>query len=422
MLRGTLRGNGVPPTEEPSFCRRRRGACVEAPQLRKTVVLSVQLPSIGHKVFGGLLRRSFAESEALDFHAYWTDEEREPWARVINQLLRSRLPIPWVMKRNLDLRRVRGELGYAFYARRLVQRMRHRFRVDVLHFHTQTAALLSTDLIRQIPTVITCDQTTMQAAPEWGAAWQWTHVPGFAVERFPFRAAAAVVPFSRWAAESVINGHGVDPRRVHVIPIGVVTSDFADIDRGRRFDGEARPMRLLFVGGDFRRKGGPLLVDVFLERFADRGVELHLVTPAPGIIKHPQIFVYPQVTAFSAEWKRLYAQADVFVLPTRWEAFGIVFVEAMAAGLPIVATSIGAIPEIVAENETGLLIERDAGRELGERIETLLDNASLRRRLGENGPPRVAALFEASKNAAKLAQVFGAVARRGGSERSPALT
>jgi starch synthase len=368
------------------------------------------MPSIGHKVFGGLLRRTFADSPTLDFHAYWTDEKREPWARIVNQSLRSRLPIPYLIERNLDFRRVRGELGYAFYGRRLVQRMSRRLPVDVLHFHTQTAALLSTDLMRRTPAVITCDQTAMQAAPEWGEAWQWTHAPGAAIERRAFRAAAAVVPFSQWAAAAVIAEHGVDPARVHVIPIGVVLSDFADIDRERRFHEEQRPFRILFVGGDFRRKGGPLLVDVFLERFAHRGVELHLVTPAPGIASHPQIFVHRGITAFSPEWKQLYAQADVFVLPTRYEAFGIVFVEAMAAGLPVIATSISAIPEIIGENETGLLIERDDGQALAERIEMLLDNAVLRRRLGENGPPRVTALFDAAKNAAKLGEVFRSAA------------
>jgi starch synthase len=387
------------------------GGEADAPRSAKIGVLSVALPSIGHKVFGGLLRRTFADSTTIDFRAFWTDEHREPYARVINQLLRARVPVGWAIERNVDFRRVRAELGYAFYARRLAQRMRRRFPVDVLHFHTQTAALLATDLMRQTPSVITCDQTAMQAALEWSAPWRWTHAPGIAIERAAFRAAAAVVPFSQWAAASVIDGHGVPAERVHVIPIGVQLSDFADIDRERRFGTHERPLRILFVGGEFARKGGPLLLDVFLERFASRGVELHLVTPTTGIPEHPQVFVYRDVRAFSPEWKRLYAECDVFVLPTRWEAFGIVFVEAMAAGLPVIATSISAIPEIIADGETGLLIPKDDGDALAQRLEALLGNAALRRALGENGPRRVAAHFDAEKNAARFEDVFRHIAR-----------
>jgi glycosyltransferase involved in cell wall biosynthesis len=388
---------------------------------RKVGVLSVQLPSIGHKVFGGLLRRAFAESETIDFRPFWTDEQREPWARVVNQTLRLRLPFPWAIERNADLRRFRGELGYAFYARRIVARMRRQFPVDVLHFHTQTAALLALDFMQQTPTVITGDQSAVQAALETESAWRWTHAPGIAVERAAVRAAAAIVSFSQWGAQSFIDDHGVDPARVHVIPVGVDLADFADIDRARRFAQTDRPLRILFVGHDFVRKGGPLLVRVFLERFAERNVELHLVTSAPGIVAHPKITVHRNVHAFSPEWKRLYADADVFVLPTRFEPFGIVFVEALAAGLPVIATSISAIPEIVADGEAGLLIPKDDAAALAERLEALLTNAELRRRLGENGPQRVAALFDGAKNADRLAKLFAAVAHRPGDSSGPEL-
>ena len=113
------------------------------------------------------------------------------------------------------------------------------------------------------------------------------------------------------------------------------------------------------------RKGGPLLVDVFLKRFADGDVELHLATAARDVPKHPDIFVHRNVTAYSTAWKELYANADVFAVPTYSEPFGIAFVEAMAAGLPVIGT-----------------------------------------RLGDNGAERARRLFDAEKNMEALAGVF----------------
>ncbi len=154
------------------------------------------------------------------------------------------------------------------------------------------------------------------------------------------------------------------------------------------------------------RKGGPLLVDVFLKRFADGDVELHLATAARDVPKHPDIFVHRNVTAYSTAWKELYANADVFAVPTYSEPFGIAFVEAMAAGLPVIGTDVCAGREITAVGETGYLIQRGNGRELGRYLEELLSREDLRKRLGDNGAERARRLFDAEKNMEALAGVF----------------
>jgi glycosyltransferase involved in cell wall biosynthesis len=96
-----------------------------------------------------------------------------------------------------------------------------------------------------------------------------------------------------------------------------------------------------------------------------------------------------------------YRAADVFCLPSRQEGFGIVFVEAMAAGLPVVAADAGAAPELVAPEETGLLVQPGDADGLAAALDRLLREDDLRRRLGEEGrrravsydAPRVARLF-----------------------------
>jgi len=79
---------------------------------------------------------------------------------------------------------------------------------------------------------------------------------------------------------------------------------------------------------------------------------------------------------------RFYSQADVFVLPSSYEPFGIVFAEAMSCGLPIVATSAGGIPELVAHGENGLLVPPNDVGALAEAIASLAADRELRRALG----------------------------------------
>ena len=83
--------------------------------------------------------------------------------------------------------------------------------------------------------------------------------------------------------------------------------------------------------------------------------------------------------------RRAYFAAHVFCLPSRQEGFGIVFVEAMAAGLPVVAARAGAVPEVVAEGETGLLVPPQTPRALAEALIRILSEPETRKRMGAAG-------------------------------------
>jgi len=87
-----------------------------------------------------------------------------------------------------------------------------------------------------------------------------------------------------------------------------------------------------------------------------------------------------------------YVGADVFCLPTVQEGFGLVFAEAMAAGLPVVACRAAAVPEVVEDRRTGLLVNPRSPDELAMAMETLLTNPGLRGEMGEAGRRRAEAL------------------------------
>jgi len=373
-------------------------------------VLSVQSAILGHRTYAQCLRRYFQGTTDCHVDSVWQNEDREWSARLLVRGLTRTVPGRWIGERNADLRRWRTELGDAYLGRRLAVRHLARTPYRCLHFHTQVGALLSADLMRRVPTVITGDMTAVQGALEAGhGTWRWTYRPSIALDQAVFRAAARVAPWSEWAARSVVSDYGVDARKVQAINPGV---DLAAFDWAQaRIHSTAGPVKLLFVGSDFTRKGGADVLDVFLTGLSEH-VELHLVTGADIAVSHPRVHVHRGVAAYSPEWRALYQAADVFVLPTHFEAFGLVFMEAMAAGLPVVGSNINAIPEMVTHGETGWLVPPGDRQALAHSLQSLVSDAALRRRMGEAGRRRALSKFDARANFQRLEALFISAAQK----------
>ena len=113
-----------------------------------------------------------------------------------------------------------------------------------------------------------------------------------------------------------------------------------------------------------------------------------------------------------ADVDRLLAQADGFVLASRWEGFGLVFLEAMAAGKPVVATRVSAIPEVVEDNVTGLLVPPDDPAALAGALLELIRDPAQARQMGKAGHARVHAHFSAAAMIAKTAAVYAACSKQ----------
>lgn len=198
------------------------------------------------------------------------------------------------------------------------------------------------------------------------------------------RSAAGVLSTSEWFARYLIDRASVPADRVRVIPFGInnvpVTSRPAD---------RASSGRLLFIGVDFERKGGPQLVEAvrILRARGDRDLSLTIAGPKrwplPG--RAPE-FVDFRGSVAAAEAAALYPEHDLFVMPSRFEAFGIVFAEALAAGLPCIARRAFAMPEIVAEGVTGSLVDSDDPGELADLIDRTLADPGLHRRVADAAP------------------------------------
>jgi glycosyltransferase involved in cell wall biosynthesis len=142
--------------------------------------------------------------------------------------------------------------------------------------------------------------------------------------------------------------------------------------------------RVLFVGGDFVRKGGEDLLAAWQAAELHRFATLDLVTDWPGLSARTiaGVRVRRNVDSYSPEWSDLWRDADLFVMPTRHEAFGVVFQEAAAAGLPRIGTNVNAVPELIADGVSGLLVPPRDPAALVRAIRTLVQSPDLRRRFG----------------------------------------
>ena len=255
---------------------------------------------------------------------------------------------------------------------------------DAILTNSAVAVLFSRH-VRATPTLFAVD-STLEQLDEMEAYEVRQHAEmlqklKLRLRRRLFEATVQIVATSRWAKAGMVEAYGLPEDKITVVPFGADVTYWLPPDDPTLREGTGR--QVLFVGGDFRRKGGELLLDWFRQRPAD-GVELHVVTrepvePTPGVIVHDDIGPY------SPKLLELYQRSDVFALPSLAEAFGIATVEAMGCGLPVVVSDAGGTADIVDPGVNGYITKAGDGRELGEALESLLSDADRRASMGVQG-------------------------------------
>jgi glycosyltransferase involved in cell wall biosynthesis len=156
---------------------------------------------------------------------------------------------------------------------------------------------------------------------------------------------------------------------------------------------EWSPPRFLFVGKQWERKGGPVVLRAFA-RLQDEipDARLTIVGPTELSVDVPGVEVVGRVTADGGSgpgrMAALYADATTFVMPSLYEPLGVAVLEAMAAGLPCIGSTGGALPELIDEGVTGYLVPPGDEDALLERMRELARSADLCRSLGEAGAAR----------------------------------
>jgi glycosyltransferase involved in cell wall biosynthesis len=257
-------------------------------------------------------------------------------------------------------------------ARRVVRQTLARQPLDCLYFHTQALALFSLDLMKVLPAVISLDATP-EGFKSIATAYDANPSSGFvnsvkhAWHRAALRRAAGLVAISDWVKDSLLQHYGVPPEKVRVIRFAVDVGQWQPIAKAGAAN---RPLRLLFVGGDFARKGGDVLLSAF-RRGLSETCELDIVTRDPVNATEHAVRIHSDLSPNDPRLRQLFAQADLFVLPTQGDASPVAVLEAMASGLPVIATNIGAMSELVQEGVTGFLVPVGDPNAIVDRVASL---------------------------------------------------
>jgi glycosyltransferase involved in cell wall biosynthesis len=204
------------------------------------------------------------------------------------------------------------------------------------------------------------------------------------MERRTYHDADWIFTMSECVRDSLIQSYAVPAERITVVGGG---PNFPELP----LECPVPPIAptVLFVGKDFSRKGGPVLLEAFRRVRAELPQAQLLVVGPRTLGAEPGIVHYG--TLSHAEMADVYRQAQVFVLPSWREPFGIAFIEAMAFGLPCVGTRIEAIPEIIDEGRTGFLIPPGDANELAVALLNLLQNPKRSAEMGAAGFAKVKA-------------------------------
>jgi glycosyltransferase involved in cell wall biosynthesis len=295
-------------------------------------------------------------------------------------------------------------------ARREIRRMHRAARLDALFFHTQVPATLNPDWLRRIPSVVSLDATPRQYDElggfyEHGSKAAWLESLKLRASRRCFAAARHLVTWSEWAKHDLVVGYGVPEDKVTVVPPGVSVDDWSRPEPRHLHLG---PVKLLFVGADLNRKGGLVLLEAF-RGLRDLDVEVHFVT-RDDVPAEPGVFAHHGVQPNSRQIRDLYHACDLFVLPTFGDCLPMVLSEAGAAGLATVSTQVGAIPEVIRDGETGVLVPPGDTVALGDALRRLIEQPDERLRMGERAIDHVGANYDTAINTRRLLNVMKQVA------------
>jgi UDP-glucose:(heptosyl)LPS alpha-1,3-glucosyltransferase len=244
----------------------------------------------------------------------------------------------------------------------------------------------------------------------------------FAVERFNFspKGHRRIIAVSSRIKGEIVSTYRVDPDRITVIPNGVDVQAFhpqnrrIHRERVRRRHALGSAPLLLFVGYEFVWKGLFFLLEaVSLMRRRDVRV---LVVGKPRnahAAREVRRFGLEDRVIFAgpvADVATYYAASDAFVLPTRYEAFGLVIAEAMATGIPVLTTNAAGAAEYLEHGRNALLIDSPPrSEEIADLLDRLLDDDDLRMRLGRHGRRTAETDWDLATVAGQVLSVYRAV-------------
>jgi len=235
------------------------------------------------------------------------------------------------------------------------------------------------------------------------------------VEKLAMESSDRIVAVSKGSREDILKYFNVDPDRVKIIHNGIDLNLYRhiDVDTTRKAFELTEPY-ILFVGRVSRQKGMTYLIDAM--KYVDPGVKCVLCSSAPDtkeledeiaakVASEPRV-LWINYLLREEQYVELYSNAAVFACPSVYEPFGIINLEAMACGTPVVASAVGGILETVVDGETGFLVPPAEPKALADAINRLIRDENMRRQFGKNGRRRVEDYFSWTSIAKKVEELY----------------
>jgi glycogen(starch) synthase len=371
----------------------RPAAIASTAAVPRLLMLSWEYPPI---VEGGLARHVRKLSEGLvaqgvEVHVLTRGDGELPPEEDRNGVVVHRVPegatprdldtfLRWVRRMNRDMAAAGADLAA-------------RFDFDLVHGHDWLVGRAGDRLARRIgcPLFITFHATEFGRHQGWVDKHPQSHIHG--EETWLAGRADRVITCSHYMRGHVADVYGLDERRVHVIPNGIDPADFTTVDdlAALRARFAAPDERLvLLVGRLVYEKGFHLALEA-LPRLIDRVGGVRFLVAGSGtaeaeLERQARKLDLEQHGTFMG-WigddvlHSLYRIADLTVVPSIYEPFGLVALEAMASGCPCIVADTGGLREVVPNAEVGLRFRSQDSRALGRMMERVLTDAELRDRL-----------------------------------------
>jgi hypothetical protein len=331
-------------------------------------------------------------------------------------------PLPgWLMRvgaRSWPFQMLLKHLALAWAGRQAVLARHQTGRFDVVETHSYNLPGLFLVSDRKRPPMLTRVSTTtgqmVAISPMRSRVLRWEAK----LENFAIRQSDALVTHTRQHRDALGQQEGLDPARFAIVPHGIP-------DPGAPPPPAPNPaagMEFLFVGRFEHRKGiDVLLAAIPLVAYACPTARFTLAGSTgdghdwakfaadhPGLLADSRVQSLGRVT--SERLPALYRRCDVMVAPSRYESFGLIYVEAMSHAKPVIGCRAGGIPEVVTHGATGLLVAPGDVGALADSMIRLARDAGLRDRMGWAGRADFLARFSASTLAANSIKLYQRIA------------
>ncbi|RLG25030.1 hypothetical protein DRN76_03270 [Methanosarcinales archaeon] len=227
-----------------------------------------------------------------------------------------------------------------------------------------------------------------------------------------------IISVSEGVKREILENYNVPEDKIAVIPNGVDLEEFSPdpqkrIEIRNQYNIDENDIVLLFTGYEFKRKGLEYIIRALPK--IDKNVKLFAVgksNPKPFQKLANKLGVSDNIifTGFVQEISDYYAASDIFVFPTAYEAFSLATLEAVASGLPILATKVNGTEELIDDRHNGFFIKRDPA-DISEKINILIEDETLRKQMGKNAR-ETAENYSWDEIARRTMEVYEEVAKR----------